>query len=54
MIFHGVNRELPIFLAELNQSLREADDILEVNVLIYHSVRHQERILQSFRKINWG
>ena len=40
VIFHRINRELPILFAELDQSLREADDVLEVDVLIYHSVRH--------------
>lgn len=52
MILNWIRRELPSRFAELYESLREPDDVLEVDVGIDHPVRHKKRIFETLCKVN--
>lgn len=52
MIFDRINRKLPARLAKLDESLGEPYDILKMDIGVYHSVRHQQRVVETFREVN--
>ena len=52
MIFNRKYRKLPIVLLQFNEPLDETDGILEMNVLINHSVTNQERTPETVSKVD--
>src|SRR5688500_11398034 len=52
MVLDRIDGELPVCLSELDQPLREPNDILKENVRVDHAVQDHERILQAFREVN--
>src|SRR6185503_9844874 len=46
VVLHRIRRQLPVRLAELDQALCQADDILVVDVRVHHAVEHNERVFQ--------
>src|SRR5687768_678046 len=49
---HGIDGQLPVLLAQLDEALHEADAVLEVHVVVDHPVADQERRLQPLREVD--
>src|SRR5205814_10211871 len=52
VIFDGEHRHAPVFLAQLDQLLREAHRVLEVHVRIDHAVADEQRSFQSVGEVD--
>src|SRR5215469_477789 len=51
MVLHRVDRQVPVRLAELNESLHQPHGIGEFHVRIHHAVADEQRSLQALREI---
>ncbi len=47
-----INRKLPARFAKFDESLGKPYDILKVDIGVYHAVRHQQRVLETFRVVD--
>ena len=50
VILDRIRRQLPVFLAQLDQALRQPDRVLEVDVDVDHAVADQQRALRARRR----
>ena len=52
MVLYRVNGQFPVILTQLDQSLRESDNILKVHIHINHTMTHQQVSLQTLCIVN--
>src|SRR5690606_41098248 len=52
VVLDGIDGHLPVGLPELDQPLREPDNILEVDVRVDHPVRDEERRDRKSTRLN--
>src|ERR1700682_4339872 len=52
VVFHRIERHVPVRLAQLDEALREAHGVLEVHVGIDHTMAHQQRALQTLGEVD--